>query len=98
MTEAAEFWFARRFPVGDRRRAMAPVHWKGTALALIYVAVLMLGGFAFAWFGASGRMVTGVAIFAVSAIVCAGFFISVAEAKCDKQRTVADYRKARARV
>jgi len=98
MTEVTEFWFARRFPVGDRRRAMAPVHWKGTAVALIYVAVLMLGGFAFAWFGASGRMVTGVIIFVVAAIFGAGLFISVAEAKCDRQRTVADYRKARASV
>ena len=77
---------------------MAPVHWKGTAVALIYVLVLMLGGFVFAWFGASGRMVTGVVIFAVAAIVGAGFFISVAEAKCDRQRTVSDYRKARASV
>ena len=98
MIQVAEYWFARRFPVGDRRRAMAPVHWKGTAVALIYVAVLILGGIAFAWFGASGRMVTGVAIFVVAAIVGVGFFIGVAEAKCDKQRTVADYRKARASV
>jgi len=98
MIQVAEYWFARRFPVGDRRRAMAPVHWKGTAVALIYVAVLILGGIAFAWFGASGRMVTGVVIFVVAAIVGVGFFIGVAEAKCDKQRTVADYRKARASV
>jgi len=98
MSAANEYWFARRFPVGDQRKAYAPVHWKGWAVSLAFAIVLTIGGVAFAWLGASGNMIAGVAVFVLAALIGAGGFISIAEAKADKTRTVEDYRKAPARV
>lgn len=93
-----EYWFARRFPLGHARSGMSPVHWKGWMLTAGFVAILTLGAFAFAWFGASGNMAEGVAIFALLAFIGGVSFTSMANAKCDKVRTVADYKKDRARV
>ncbi len=98
MSGDTEYWFARRFPAGNPRKAVAPVHWKGWALSGAYVLVLTAGGFAFAWLGAGGRMVEGVIAFALAAAIGAGGFIAIAEAKSDKTRTVEDYRKANTRV
>lgn len=94
----SEYWFARRFPVGDRRNAMAPVHWKGAAAVTIYVVALIIGGVAFAWMGANGHLVQGPLVFAAAAIVGAGWFIVVSQARGDPNRTVADYRKANPRA
>lgn len=97
MAEAAkEYWFARRFPLGSPRNAMAPVHWKGYAVAGIYVAALVLGGLAFAWMGASGAIIQGAVVFIIAAALGAGWFLTVATRTCDQSRTVADYRKERA--
>jgi len=90
-----EYWFARRFPVGNPRNAMAPVHWKGYAVVAVYVTLLVLGGVAFAWLGASGDLIMGVTIFAAMAIVGAGLFIGLSNTKGDKSRTVADYVRER---
>jgi len=98
MTTQGEYWFARRFPIGDRRNAYAPVHWKGFAASGVFVLALLIGGFAFAWMGASGDLIWGTAVFAITALVSAGWFITVANAKGDKTRTVADYKKANERV
>jgi hypothetical protein len=93
-----EYWFARRFPVGSPRNAMAPVHWKGYAIVAAYVTLLVLGGVAFAWLGADGRLILGAAIFAAAAVVGASLFIGLSSAKGDKTRTVAQYRKDAQRV
>ena len=93
-----EIWFARRFPVGDPRKAMAPVHWKGYLAAGMFVVALLIGALAFAWMGAHGQIVQGAAAFIVAAAVGTIWFITVAERTCDKTRTVADYQKERARA
>ncbi len=93
-----EYWFARRFPVGDPRRAMAPVHWKGYLVAGIFVAALLIGALAFAWMGARGQIVQGAVAFIIAAAVGMVWFIGVAERTCDKTRTVAEYQKERARA
>lgn len=98
MSGETEYWFARRFPAGDRRNAFAPVTWKGYAATAIYVAVLLIGGAGFAWISASGYLIQGLLVFSVAAMVGSVWFISVANAKGDKTRTVADYRKAPPRV
>lgn len=95
---AAEYWFARRFPVGDRRNSFAPVHWKGWLVSVAFVLGLGIGGIAFAWLGASGDVVQGALVFAVAALLAGGWFIAVATAKGDRARTVQDYRKAQERV
>lgn len=93
-----EYWFARRFPVGNPRNAMGPVHWKGYAIVAVYVTLLVLGGIAFAWFGASGQLILGATIFAGAAVVGASLFIGLSSAKGDKTRTIAEYRKDASRV
>jgi hypothetical protein len=93
-----EYWFARRFPVGSPRNAMAPVHWKGYAIVAVYVTLLVLGGMAFAWLGASGDLIKGAVIFGASALIGAGLFIFLSNSKGDKTRTVAEYRRDARRV
>lgn len=93
-----EYWFARRFPPGNPRNALAPVHWKGWAIALIFVAILLGGAVAFAYLGASGQIVYGAVAFIVAAALGTIWFIGVAERTCDKTRTVADYKKERVRA
>lgn len=93
-----EYWFARRFPVGNPRNAMGAVHWKGYAIIAVYVTMLVLGGMAFAWLGASGELIKGAVIFGGSAVIGAGLFIFFSNNKGDKTRTVADYRKDARRV
>jgi hypothetical protein len=77
---------------------MSPVNWKGYAVVAAYVTLLVLGGFAFAWLGAGGRLIVGASVFAAASIVGAGLFIVLSGAKGDKTRTVADYRKDARRV
>lgn len=90
-----EYWFARRFPVGNPRNAMSPVHWKGYAVVAAYVTLLVLGAVGFAWLGASGNLIMGAAVFAATAVAGAGLFITLSVTKGDKTRTVADYLRER---
>jgi hypothetical protein len=94
MTER-EYWFARRFPLKDPRQSYAPVHWKGYAVSLLFVAALTAGGVAFAWLGARGDLFMGVLVFAGVALVAGAWFVLTAKANGDPVRTVADYRKDR---
>jgi hypothetical protein len=98
IVSVTEYWFARRFPVGSPRNAMAPVNWKGYAIVAAYVTLLVLGATAFAWLGAGGQLILGAAIFAAAAVIGATLFIGLSSAKGDKTRTVAEYRKEARRV
>ncbi|MGE0741341.1 MAG: hypothetical protein AB7O98_08365 [Hyphomonadaceae bacterium] len=93
-----EYWFARRFPLSDQRRAMAPVHWKGYAVSIVYVVALLFGGGLFVFLGMTERMMEGVAVFGVIAFVAAAWFMLTAKANGDPVRTVADYKKDKAGV
>ncbi|WP_395648169.1 hypothetical protein [Terricaulis sp.] len=93
-----DYWFARRFPVGNPRNAMSPVNWKGYLATLAFVLSLGAAGVVFAWLGASGEMLKGVLIFAGAAIVGTAAFLGVVNAKGDSSRTVADYKKGAARA
>jgi hypothetical protein len=88
-----EYWFARRFPLGHPRQAYAPVHWKGYAVALIFVTALTAGGVAFAWLGASGDLFMGIMVFVGVVIVAGAWFVLTAKANGDPVRTVDDYKK-----
>jgi hypothetical protein len=90
-----EYWFARRFPLGDHRKAMAPVHWKGYAAAVVYMLALLAGGGAFVYFGVTDRLMLGVVIFTIVAIGAAFWFITTARIHGDPVRTVAEYYKDR---
>jgi dipeptide/tripeptide permease len=93
-----EYWFARRFPVGHPRAGMSPVHWKGYAVVAVFLASLATGGVAFAWLGANQRMAEGAAVFVFLAFLGTVFFLTVAQQKGDRVRTVADYRREKERA
>ena len=93
MPVTAEYWFARRYPVGNPRNGMAPVHWKGWAVAGAFVLTLLIGALAFATMAVGGYLIQGALAFAIAALLGGGWFVVVANAKCDKTRTVADYRQ-----
>jgi hypothetical protein len=88
-----EYWFARRFPMGDRRQSMAPVHWKGVVVAVGFVVAMVLGALAWAWMAQTDRPVEGLQIFLVVAFVDAIWFITTSRARLDRTKTVAEYRK-----
>lgn len=97
--KAKEYWFARRFPIGNPRGGIAPVHWKGWACALIFCGVMLVGAGSFAYFALMrDEFPHGAAIFAVLAIVGGGWFILVSQANADRVRTVEDYKREKTRV
>lgn len=93
-----EYWFARRFPLRDMRPGMAPVHWKGWAVAGAFVAAMAMGGILGWWFAGHGETTKGVIVFSVFAVVAAIGFIGVAHRMGDHVRTVSDYREDRQRA
>jgi hypothetical protein len=88
-----EYWFARRYPLGDTRQAIAPVTWQGYAVSMTFVLALTAGAVGFAYLGASGDLFMGIMLFIGVAIVAGAWFILTAKANGDPIRTVADYKK-----
>jgi hypothetical protein len=94
----AEYWFARRFPLGAMRSGMAPVHWKGWALfAALFVALLVDAALG-VWVANSELGLRGVALCAVLAFGALLGFVHVVHKKGDHVNCVADYREGRAGV
>lgn len=94
----SEAWFARRFPLGDMRSGLAPVHWKGWLVAAGFVAALAISG-AFAWWMMSlGQTVKGAAAFGIGAFGAGLGFTRVAHKKGDHINCVADYEKGKLRA
>lgn len=92
----SDFWFARRYPVGDRRNALAPVTTEGRRVVLAFVAAVIVGAIVFAVMAISGDVMLGAATFAVIAGLAGGGFILVANQKLDRNHTVDDYKTGRA--
>lgn len=88
-----EYWFARRYPLGDPRSSMAPVHWKGWLVAAVFVIAMLAGAGAFVWFSRLDRMAEGAAFFTLAAFVGGVFFVTVSRQHGDRVRTVADYKE-----
>lgn len=93
-----EYWFARRFPIGNPRSGMAPVHWKGWAVVAAFFAGMLAGAALAAWLISIGEPVRGVAVFAALAFGSGLVFVRAAHKKGDHINTVADYRGGKLRV
>jgi hydrogenase/urease accessory protein HupE len=91
----AKYWFARRFPVGHPRNAMAPISREGWLVVVAFVASLAIGALGFLGLALSGSLLLGVAIFVVLAASGLGLFVSLASRKGDAQHTAEDYRAGR---
>lgn len=98
MPVTREYWFARRFPLGDRRQAYAPVHWKGWMATALFVLALCGGGAAFVYFGMHDQMMEGVAAFSITAFVAMSCFLLLVRANGDPVRTVREYKEDQKRA
>ena len=98
MSTPTEHWFARRFPIGDGRANMAPVHWKGWAVAFAFIVALLIAGGVFWWFTERDQLVKGAFVFAVLAAGAGLGLIRVANRRGDHIHCVADYEKGKLRV
>ncbi len=90
-----KYWFARRFPVGHPRNAMAPVSQEGWWVVWVFVAAMAVGALGLIFLGLNGQIVSGIAMFVVMALLGGGMFIGMAQTRGDKGRTVEDYRAGR---
>lgn len=98
---ANRYWFARRFPVGHPRNALAPVTPEGHAVVrdfvlwmaggVVLAVLLLLVGLTvvpFAW-------VLAPIAFIACAVYAAWKFITTAQGRGDHQHTVDDYKQGR---
>jgi hypothetical protein len=98
-----EYWFARRFPVGNPRNAMSPINEQGYAVvrkfitwmvgsavvaAIVSIALALWAPVPFLW-------IAGVLIFPVVAAYAGYAFIAAAQGRGDHQHTVEDYKAGR---
>ena len=90
-----DYLFARRFPVGHPRNALAPVGPKAWLIVGTFVVGMLLGGLLFALFSMNGQVVLGAAVFGIFALASGTGLIIVASRYGDQQHTVEDYREAR---
>lgn len=94
VTQPQEYWFARRFPIGNPRGSMSPVHWKGNLMFGVFAASMALGAFGFALAAVAGQFAWGVIVFAALAAMGAGILFFAVATRGDQTKTVADYRSA----
>ncbi len=92
-----KYWFARRFPVGSPRNAMAPINREGR-MAFVWFVAGMLGG-AIAWgllalTGIVGAILGGL-VFVAAAAGSGWWLIMMVVRHGDNAHTVDDYRAGR---
>ena len=96
-----KYWFARRFPLTDRRNSMSPVTPEGYRVAWIFVAWMIGGAIAAAVVLVLGLLwipflgVLAPFIFIGCATYGAWYFISQAKNRGDHQHTIDDYKQGR---
>lgn len=88
-----EFWFARRYPLGDMRPGLVPIHWKGWALIIAFVAALAADTALGAWFAGGDQAPRGILFCIILAFGALLGFIRVRNTKGDHVKCAADYRK-----
>jgi mannose-6-phosphate isomerase-like protein (cupin superfamily) len=86
-----EYWFARRFPVGHWRNAMAPISPKARRVTRVFAGGMAAGMLAFFIFGLIGHWRIGAGIFAVLAAYSGWYYLFVPIKRFDRQHTVEDY-------
>lgn len=87
------YWFARRFPLTDKRNSVAPISWHGYALAGVFLSGMVFAALAWLALAAVGLMLVGIGVFAFGAALSGAAFIAVARRTADMTHTVEDYRK-----
>ena len=93
MTE--RYWFARRFPVSDPRRSVAPVSVEGWIMVGAFVFDMIAGAALFLWLATIDQPFIGVMAFLVLTVSGWGALMFLISRKADQQHTVEDYRTGR---
>ena len=86
-----EYWYARRFPVGHWRNAMAPISPKARRVIWVFAGGITAGMLAFFISGFAGYWQIGAAIFAVLAAYSSWYYFIVPIKRFDRYHTVEDY-------
>ena len=92
---APEYRYARRFPVGHPRNAMAPVHWKEWAMFGVFVTAMAMGAIGWGLSEMNGQWLMGLLAFISLTVFGAGMLLISVAQHGDQTRTVDDYRKAK---
>jgi hypothetical protein len=93
-----DYWFARRFPIGQGRNSLSPINDKGWAVVRTYLALMVSGGIAAILIVVIGLLwvpfLWVLAPFAFMAGTGYGgyYFITQAQRHGDTQHSIADYR------
>jgi len=90
-----EYWYARRFPLGHWRNAMAPVSPKARRVVWVFVGGMTAAMLAFFIAGLAGYWQIGVVIFAVIVAYTGWYFVMVPIKRFDRYHTVEDYAAGR---
>jgi mannose-6-phosphate isomerase-like protein (cupin superfamily) len=90
-----EYWYARRFPVGHWRNAMAPISPKARRVIWVFAGGITAGMLAFFISGFAGYWQIGALIFAVLAAYSSWYYFVVPIRRFDRHHTVEDYRAGR---
>jgi hypothetical protein len=85
-------WFARRYPVGDTRTAIAPVSRDGWRTMYIFVGCLVLAAGSGAALGATGHWMFAGAAFLAFGVGGTTYFNVMSSMYCDDKHTVAEYK------
>jgi hypothetical protein len=91
---ATDYWFARRFPVGNDRQSMGPINWKGWLAFGVFTLALMGGGMAFLLMAIWGSMWLGIFAFVLIAFGSMMALLKVVSLKGDQTKTMEEYMKA----
>lgn len=92
---AGEYWFARRFPVGNPRNAMAPVSPEGYRVVYTFIGAAVGGLLLWIIFAMMGQWLAGIIVFILGAGGGGWYFIQATQGKGDHQHTIEDYRAGR---
>jgi mannose-6-phosphate isomerase-like protein (cupin superfamily) len=90
-----EYWYARRFPVGHWRNAMAPISPKARRVVWVFAGGIAAGMLAFFISGFAGYWQIGAVIFAVLAAYSGWYYVVVPIKRFDRYHTVEDYKAGR---
>ncbi len=88
-----EVWFARRFPVGSPRNALAPISREGWIVSWAFVGAMVLGAAVFIYLTYREQFVTGLILFIVIALVAGIGFVVIAVNRSDLTKTIDDYKQ-----
>jgi hypothetical protein len=88
-----EFWFARRFPVGSSRNAVAPVSREGRMVFVYWIAAMVASALAMGFLALRGAYFGGLIVFVVVVVLSTWLLFMAVLRRTDNSRTTEDYHR-----